>query len=145
MDFCAGIGAGRIGLQKAGFQCRACAEIDPKAHLTYQTFFGSGEQNFGDLMNIRPETLPDFDLLLAGFPCQSFSLAGKRLGLDDPRGKIVHGIAQILKAKNIKYFLLENVRGLVNHDGGKTMRHILNLLDKAGYHVRRKVLNTNDF
>jgi DNA (cytosine-5)-methyltransferase 1 len=96
-------------------------------------------------MKINSDDLPDFDLLIAGFPCQSFSIVGKRRGMEDPRGQIIRGITKILKAKNTKYFILENVKGLVNHNKGQTMKSILQMLDDAGYMVQWKVINTLDY
>ncbi|GHW02293.1 cytosine-specific methyltransferase [candidate division SR1 bacterium] len=145
MDFCAGIGCGRLGLEQAGFQCIAYSEIDPKAEYTYKTFFGNKEQNFGNLMKINPDNLPDFDLLIAGFPCQTFSVMGQRKGMEDPRGQVILGIKRILQQKKTKYFILENVKGLVNHNGGKTLKDILEMLDETGYYVKRQVLNTKDY
>jgi DNA (cytosine-5)-methyltransferase 1 len=83
MDFCAGIGAGRLGLETLGSNCVAFSEIDKKAEVTYREFFGVEEKNFGDLMKINPSLLPDFDLLIAGFPCQAFSVIGQRGGMND--------------------------------------------------------------
>jgi DNA (cytosine-5)-methyltransferase 1 len=82
-------------------------------------------------MKINPDDLPDFDLLIAGFPCQTFSIVGQRRGMEDPRGQIITGIIKILKAKHTKYFILENVKGLVNHHQGKTMKNILQMLNEA--------------
>ncbi|MBC7817969.1 MAG: DNA (cytosine-5-)-methyltransferase [Planctomycetaceae bacterium] len=144
-DFCAGIGAGRLALDRLGGRCVGFSEIDRKAELTYRLFYGEGERNFGDLMKIEPETLPDFDFLIAGFPCQSFSIVGKRAGLRDTRGRIILGLARILRAKRVPYFLLENVKGLVNHNQGRTLRRITQLLDEVGYSVSWRVLNSKDY
>jgi len=145
MDFCAGIGAGRIGLEKVGLQCVAFSEIDEKAEKTYRYFFGENEENYGDLTKIDPKDLPDFELLIAGFPCQTFSVVGKRQGFEDERGQIIYSLINILKEKKIPYFILENVKGLVNHNHGKTFKKILTDLDAAGYNVSYKVLNSIDF
>jgi len=145
MDFCAGIGAGRLGLANTGMQCVAFSEISKSAEKTYRLFFGEEEKNFGDLMKIDPTTLPEFDLMIAGFPCQTFSVIGQRKGFEDDRGQVIYGLINILVAKKIKYFILENVKGLVNHDNGRTLKIILKDLEEAGYNVSYKVLNSLDF
>jgi len=145
MDFCAWIGCGRLGLELAWFQCVWFSEINSKAEETYRTFFWKEERNYWDLMKIKPNDLPDFDLLIAGFPCQTFSVIGQRKGMEDPRWQVIFWIRNILKAKNIKYFILENVKWLVNHEWGKTLESIIELLDEAGYYVTQKVLNTKDY
>ena len=145
VDFCAGIGAGRLGLQNLGLSCVGFSEIDKYAERTYREFFGQEEKNHGDLMKINANDLPDFDLMIAGFPCQSFSVIGQRKGMDDHRGQIIYGLIKIMNAKNLPYFILENVKGLVNHEGGKTLKVILEELDKAGYRVYHRVLNSLDY
>lgn len=145
MDFCAGIGGGRIGLSNNGLECVAYSEIDEYPNITYKLFFGDKESNYGDLMKIDTKSLPDFDLLIGGFPCQTFSIVGKREGFDDNRGLIIYGLLKILKEKNIPYFILENVKGLTNHNKGTTLRTILSLIDDAGYHVYYRVLNSINY
>ena len=145
VDFCAGIGAGRLGLQNLGLSCVGFSEIDNYAERTYREFFGQEEKNHGDLMKVNPADLPDFDLMIAGFPCQSFSVIGQRKGMNDHRGQIIYGLIKIMNAKNLPYFILENVKGLVNHEGGKTLKVILEELDKAGYKVYYQVLNSLDY
>lgn len=145
MDFCAGIGSGRLGLEKSGLCCVGFSEIDKKAENTYKLLFGNKEKNYGDLMTVDTEKLPDFDLLLAGFPCQTFSVVGQRKGLNDDRGQIIYGLIKILKEKNVPYFILENVKGLVNHNKGQTLTLILSELENAGYKVFHKVLNSSDY
>lgn len=145
IDFCAGIGAGRLGLQNLGLSCVGFSEIDKHAERTYREFFGQEEINHGDLMKVKPENLPDFDLMIAGFPCQSFSVIGQRKGMNDHRGQIIYGLIKIMNAKNLPYFILENVKGLVNHEGGKTLKIILEELDKAGYKVYHRVLSSLDY
>ena len=145
MDFCAGIGAGRLGLQNLGMECVAFSEIDKKAEKTYRLLFGEDEKNYGDLMKIKTSELPDFDVMIAGFPCQTFSVIGQRKGMTDERGQIIYGLIKILKDKKIKYFILENVKGLTNHDGGNSLKVILKELDDAGYKVTYKVLNSIDY
>lgn len=142
MDFCAGIGGGRLGLEKIGLQCVAYSEIDKKTSKTYELMYGTSEKNFGDLMKIDINTLPDFDLMIAGFPCQTFSVIGQRKGLDDHRGQVIYGLSKILREKKIKYFILENVKGLVNHDRGNSIKEILRELTDSGYEVKWRVLNS---
>ncbi len=126
--------------------CLGYSEIDKDAEITYKHFFGSGEKNFGDLMKINPDDLPDFDFMVGGFPCQTFSIIGTRCGLEDKeRGQIIYGLINLLKAKDVKYFILENVKGLVSHDKGNTLKTVLELLDSAGYKVNHKILNSLDF
>lgn len=145
IDFCAGIGAGRLGLEKNGMRCLGFSEIDKQAEQTYRTFFGDDETNFGDLTKIETAKLPDFDFLIAGFPCQTFSVIGQRRGMGDSRGQIIFHLAEILKQKHIKFFLLENVKGLVNHDNGNSLKVILKTLDNAGYLVKWQVLNSVNY
>ena len=126
--------------------CLGFSEIDRDAEVTYRDFFGQDEVNYGDLMQIKLDELPDFDFMVGGFPCQTFSIIGSRCGLDDKeRGQVIYGLVKILKAKNIKYFILENVKGLMNHDQGRTLKVVLELLDNAGYRVYHEVLNSLDF
>lgn len=141
MDFCAGIGGGRLGLELNQMQCLGHSEIDINPAHTYKLFFND-ENNYGDLMKIDIPKLPDFNLLIAGFPCQTFSIIGNRKGMEDERGTVIYGIATILQEKNIPYFILENVKGLVNHNKGKTLKSILTLLDEIGYDVKYKVIDS---
>ncbi|RIV16890.1 DNA (cytosine-5-)-methyltransferase [Mycoplasmopsis gallopavonis] len=143
-DFCAGIGAGRLGLEQNNLECVGHSEIDDHANLTYTTFFND-HNNYGDLTKIDAKNLPDFDFLIAGFPCQTFSIAGKRGGFEDERGQIIYFLINIMKQKEVKYFILENVKGLVNHDKGHTFKVIRSELQKAGYTIFYKVLNSLDF
>ena len=145
MDFCAGIGAGRLGLEKNGLSCVGFSEIDKQAEITYRKFFGEDEINHGDLTKIDPKKLPDFEMMIAGFPCQTFSVIGQRKGMGDERGQIIFSLIKIMLAKNLKYFILENVKGLTNHDNGNSFKVILQELEKAGYKVFYQVLNSVDY
>lgn len=145
MDFCAGIGGGRLGLTNNGLECVAYSEIDKDAAATYTVFYGTQEKNYGDLMKIDTATLPDFDLMIGGFPCQTFSVIGKQQGFDDERGQVIFGLMKILKEKNVKYFILENVKGFVSHDNGNALKTVLSEFDKLGYDVSWKVLNSINF
>ncbi len=147
IDFCAGIGGGRLGLELNGFQCIGYSEIDKNAVKTYKKLHNTeNEINFGDITQINPVLLPNFDLLIAGFPCQTFSIVGKREGLkNNKEGQIIYYLADILRIKQPQYFILENVKGLVNHNGGKTFQEVLKLLEYAGYNVYFDVINSINF
>ena len=124
--------------------CVGYSEIDKYAIQIYQKQF-KGHKNYGDATKIKPETLPDFDMLCGGFPCQSFSIAGKRGGFNDTRGTLFFDIARIVKVKRPKILFLENVKGLLNHNKGETFRVILQTLDELGYDVQWQVLNSKNF
>lgn len=145
IDFCAGIGGGRIGLENLGMKCIGFSEIAPSYIKTYRMFFGNDEPNYGNLMKINPKELPDFDLMIAGFPCQPFSVIGPRTGMRDRRGQIIFGLIDIMTGKNLKYFILENVKGLLNHGDGRTLKIIVEELEKAGYKVFWKLINSVNY
>ncbi|MBM3252316.1 MAG: DNA (cytosine-5-)-methyltransferase, partial [Candidatus Omnitrophica bacterium] len=142
IDFCAGIGGGRIGLERLEMRCVGFSEIDRASIKTYREFFGEDEPNYGNLMKLNPDDLPDFDLMIAGFPCQTFSVIGPRTGMKDHRGLIIFGLIDIMLGKNLKYFILENVKGLLNHGSGESLNVILRELDKAGYKVFWKLVSS---
>lgn len=147
-DMFAGIGGFRAGLERAGgFTCIGHSEIDKHAHRAYQNMYNIDpkEVYYEDARTIHAEEMPDFDLLCAGFPCQSFSVAGKRRGFHDARGTLFFDIARVLKAKQPAFFLLENVPGLLNHDEGRTFTAILGTLSELGYFVEWKVINSKFF
>ena len=123
--------------------CIGYSEIDKYAVQVYQSHF-SNHKNYGDITTINTATLPDFDFLCGGFPCQSFSIAGKRGGFSDTRGTLFFEIARILKAKQPRRFLLENVKGLLSHDNGQTFRTIISTLDELGYDCQWQVLNSKN-
>lgn len=143
-DFCAGIGGGRLGLELNGMDCVGHCEIDAKTAETYARFYGD-DRNYGDLTTVDANQLPDFDVMIAGFPCQTFSIVGKRAGFEDDRGLVIYALIDIMKKKKVKYFLLENVKGLVNHDKGRTFQIIQELLAEAGYNIYFQVLNSCDY
>ena len=144
IDFCSGIGAGRLGLELLGLTCVAHSEINIDSDFTYQKFFNDN-RNLGDLTVLNYDEIPASDILIAGFPCQTFSIVGNRAGFGDNRGQIIYYLKDILVNKNIPYFIFENVKGLVNHDKGNTLDTIIKLLDNAGYAVSYKVLNSIDY
>lgn len=150
IDLFAGIGGIRLGfeiaLKEAGYnsKCVFSSEFDNDACMTYEANFG--EYPSGDITKIEAKSIPDFDVLLAGFPCQSFSIIGKQEGFaNETCGTLFFDIERILKEKKPKAFLLENVRNLVAHDGGNTFRVIIKHLKQLGYNVYSKVLNALDF
>lgn len=124
--------------------CVGYSEIDKHAIATYERNF-NGHRNYGDATKINPSELPDFDLLVGGFPCQAFSIAGKRAGFNDTRGTLFFDIARILAEKRPRHLVLENVKGLLSHDSGKTFQTILGVLSDLGYRVEWQVLNSKDF
>jgi len=145
-DLFSGIGGFRIGLERVGFIPVGFCEIDEYATKLYKAYFNTNEEKyFKDATKIRTEEMPDFDILCAGFPCQSFSIAGRRKGFDDERGTMFFEIIRILKDKRPRYFIFENVKGLLNHDGGKTFQRMLKLLSDIGYTVQWQLLNSKFF
>lgn len=145
-DFCSGIGGGRLGLENAGLNSVGYSDTSRLSVLTYKQLFNTeNEKNFGNLKRIKTENLPDFDLLIAGFPCQTFSVMGRKAGFDDARGQIIFHLARILKETQPTCFILENVRGLVTHDKGETLKIILNELNESGYNVIYKVLTSIEY
>lgn len=147
IDLFSGIGGFREGLSRAGgFVCVGHCEIDKYADQSYRALFDTkGEWFREDVRDADPNDMPDFDLICGGFPCQSFSIAGNRGGFQDPRGTLFFEIARLTAAKRPAYLLLENVPGLLNHDGGRTFAAILHTLDGLGYGVEWQVLNSKDF
>lgn len=143
IDLFAGIGGIRIPFDELGCQCVFSSEWDAKACDTYEANFG--ERPCGDITKIAAKDIPHHDILLAGFPCQAFSIMGKMKGFEDTRGTMFFEVARILKYHQPKAVLLENVKQLVSHDGGRTFKVILRVLDDLGYHVKWKVLNALDF
>ena len=142
-----GIGGFRAGLEKVnGMKCIGHCEIDKYADKSYRSVFDTtGEVYFNDATKIDPKDTPDFDLLCAGFPCQSFSVAGKRGGFEDSRGTLFFEIARILQERQPKYFLLENVPGLFSHNKGEAFTLILRTLSELGYGIEWQLLNSANF
>lgn len=145
IDLFAGIGGIRLGFEQTKrIENLFSSEIDPFACVTYKENFG--ENPFCDITKIKENELPDFDILLAGFPCQAFSIAGKRCGFEDTRGTLFFDVARIIKEKKPQAFLLENVKGLTHHDKGRTLQAILNVLRQdLGYTVYTQLLNAKDY
>lgn len=158
LELFAGIGGFRAAIERASrlntitSECVGYSEIDPNAVKTYKANFGVNESELelGDIESLdttaKIRKLPSFDVLLAGFPCQPFSLMGEKEGFADSRGTLFFQIAKILEIKQPEFFLLENVRGLKTHDGGRTFERIMEILTKdLGYHVRPELFNSIDF
>lgn len=143
IDLFAGIGGIRIPFGELGGKCVFSSEWDRAAKRTYTCNFG--DVPFGDITKISAGFIPAHDVLLAGFPCQAFSIIGKMKGFGDTRGTMFFEVARILDYHHPKAILLENVKQLVGHDGGKTFKVILDTLSSLGYHVKWKVLNALDF
>lgn len=144
IDLFAGIGGIRLGFEAAGGECVFSSEFDEAACDAYEANFG--ERPAGDIRKIDAKEIPDFDVLLAGFPCQAFSIIGKRDGFaNETCGTLFFEIERILKEKKPAAFLLENVRNLTAHAKGETFAIIKNHLEALGYHIRAKVLNALDF
>ena len=145
IDLFAGIGGMRIAFQKLNGQCVFSSEWDNQAKTTYSTNFG--EVPYGDITKINEDEIPKHNVLVAGFPCQAFSIAGHKSGFEDTRGTLFFDVARIIKSRKPDAFLLENVKGLVGHDKGKTLEVILRTLrEDLGYFVPEpRVMNARDF
>jgi DNA (cytosine-5)-methyltransferase 1 len=144
IDLFAGIGGIRIGFESVGGKCVFSSEWDEQAAKTYEANFG--EKPSGDITKIKASEIPDFDILLAGFPCQPFSIIGDKEGFDhETQGTLFFDVERILSEKMPTAFLLENVRNLIAHDNGNTFKIILKRLQSLGYNVHSKILNALDF
>lgn len=151
-DLFAGIGGFHLAFERAGAETVFVSEWDKYARLTYETNFKSispavfeGENFAGDITKVVPESIPDVDIVTGGFPCQPFSLAGKRGGFEDTRGTLFFTVANIIRVKQPEAFFLENVRGLLSHDGGKTFNTIQNAIHDLGYSFHWKIIRASDF
>jgi len=143
IDLFAGIGGFRLAFDQASYKCVFSCEIDANCQDVYKNNFG--ETPFPDITNVDVESIPDFEVLTAGFPCQPFSICGKRRGFEDTRGTLFFHICRILEAKQPAFAVLENVKYLIHHDGGKTLKVILDSLESLGYYVNYSLLNAKDF
>ncbi len=143
IDLFAGIGGMRIPFKYMGGECVFSSEIDPSCQKIYDLNYG--EKPEGDITCIAPESIPDHDILLAGFPCQAFSIIGRQNGFSDSRGVLFFYIENILREKKPAAFLLENVKRLRSHDEGRTFQIIQQKLIDLGYHIHSNVLNSLDF
>lgn len=144
IDLFAGIGGIRLGFESVGGHCVFSSEFDEDACTTYEANFG--EHPSGDITKIEAKDIPDFDILLGGFPCQAFSIIGKKEGFaNETCGTLFFDIERILKEKRPPAFMLENVRNLTAHDNGNTFRTIKEHLEAIGYNVYSKVLNALEY
>ncbi len=142
IDLFAGVGGTRLGMERAGHECVWSCEIDKWCQAVYRHHWGQVEA--GDARRVDPATIPDFDVLCAGFPCQSFSLAGKRGGFEDARGTLFYEICRIARAKRPQMLLLENVKGLLSADDRLAFKVVLESLGELGYDVEWQVLNSKN-
>jgi len=145
IDLFAGVGGFRVGINKAhpDWECVYSNEYDKYANSVYKKHYERCDDR--DIRTVKTEEIPDHDLLVGGFPCQAFSMAGKRRGFEDTRGTLFFEIARIAKQKQPRLLLLENVKGLLSHDSGNTFKTILRSLDELGYDCQWQVLNSKDF
>lgn len=142
-DFCSGIGGGRLGLEKCGLKCVGHSDTSRLSDSTYMQIFDTcHDKNYGNLKKLNKDNLPEFDLLIAGFPCQTFSVIGRKAGFNDDRGQIIFHLIRILSEVRPKCFILENVRGLVTHDKGQTIKTILKEFENIDYQVSYKVITS---
>nr|WP_295589764.1 DNA cytosine methyltransferase [uncultured Streptococcus sp.] len=149
LDLFAGIGGFRLGMESAGHECIGFCEIDKFARASYKAIHNTeGEIELHDITAVSDESIRGFgsvDIICGGFPCQAFSIAGNRRGFEDTRGSLFFEIARFASILRPKYLFLENVKGLLNHDGGATFETILGALDELGYNVEWQVLNSKNF
>lgn len=149
LDLFAGIGGFRLGMESAGHECIGFCEIDKFARASYKAIHNTeGEIELHDITSVSDESIRGIgsvDIICGGFPCQAFSIAGNRRGFEDTRGTLFFEIARFVSILRPKYLFLENVRGLLNHDGGATFETIIRTLDELGYDVEWQVLNSKNF
>lgn len=146
LDLCSGIGGGRLGLEQAGLKSIGYSDTNKLAVRTYTLMHDTtDEPYYSNLKEIEIEKLLPYDMLIAGFPCQTFSVIGRKEGFFDDRGQIIFYLARILEKTQPKCFLLENVKGLVTHDKGKTIKIIINELNRIGYDVTYNVLTSLEY
>ena len=142
IDLFSGIGGFRLGLERNGFKCVWSCENNKWSNMVYDYQFGGKNNETRDIRNVDKRNIPDHDILCAGFPCQSFSIAGKRKGFNDPRGTLFFEICKIARIKRPPFLLLENVKGLLSHERGRTFGIILNSLEELGYEVEWQVIDS---
>jgi len=144
LDLFAGVGGVRLGFEKAGFKTVFANDFDKSCKLTYDLNFSRAKLVTEDINKLKIEEFPEFDILLAGFPCQAFSIAGYQKGFKDNKGggNLFFKIAEILESRKPKAIFLENVKNLKSHDNGKTFKVIKETLEKLGYYIKSKVLNS---
>ena len=143
IDLFSGLGGFRIALESLGAKCVYASEIDKSVQKVYQKNFG--DIPYGDITKINEFSIPNHDILCAGFPCQAFSISGKQKGFDDGRGTLFFDVARIVRAKNPKVVFMENVKNFATHDGGKTLKTVQETMQSLGYSFFQKVLNAADY
>lgn len=143
-DFFAGIGGFRLGMEDAGHECVGHCEIDKYANLSYKAMHNPKESEafFEDVRTINYEDIPECEVYCFGFPCQSFSITGKRGGFNDTRGTLFFEVMRLAKERKPRILFAENVKGLLSHDGGATFRTIINTMDELGYSVEWQLINS---
>lgn len=142
-DFCSGIGGGRLGLENCGLNCVGHSDTSRLSDTTYMQMFDTcNDKNYGNLKKLNGNDLPKYDLLIAGFPCQTFSVIGQKAGFNDDRGQIIFQLIRLLDESRPKCFILENVKGLVTHDKGQTIKTIMKEFENIDYHVSYKVFTS---
>lgn len=145
IDLFAGIGGMRLGFESAGAECVLTCEINEAAMITYKANYSPGIEHVyaENILTLRSSDIPSHDILVAGFPCQPYSIAGLRKGLKDERGgDIFLAILRILRDKSPAAFMLENVKGMINHENGETFKFMLKSLSECGYHIDHQILNS---
>lgn len=150
IDLFSGIGGFRLGMESVGHECIGFCEIDKFARKSYKSIFQTeGEIEFHDIRDVSDAEFKKLrgkvDIICGGFPCQAFSIAGRRLGFEDTRGTLFFEIARAAKQIQPRFLFLENVKGLLNHDKGRTFTTILTTLDELGFDVEWQLLNSKDF
>lgn len=143
IDLFAGLGGFRLALESLGARCVYSNEWDIPAQDVYYKNFGDIPE--GDITKVDETTIPDHDILCAGFPCQAFSISGKQRGFDDSRGTLFFDVARIVKEKKPKIVFMENVKNFATHDGGKTLSTVKNTMEELGYTFNQRVLNSVDY
>ena len=146
-DFFAGIGGFRLGMEMAGHECVGHCEIDKYADMSYRAMHNpkDSEVFFNDIRTINPSDMPECEVYCFGFPCQAFSLAGKRRGFEDTRGTLFFEVMRLAKERHPQILFAENVKGLLNHDKGRTFGTIIRAMDELGYDVEWQLLNSKYF
>ena len=143
IDLFAGLGGFRIALESLGAKCVYSNEWDKQAQRVYQKNFGSLPDD--DITKVNEDTIPDHDILCAGFPCQAFSISGKQKGFEDSRGTLFFDVARIVRAKKPKIVFMENVKNFAMHDNGRTLHIVQSIMEELGYTFYQKVLNAVDY
>ena len=143
IDLFAGLGGFRIALESLGAKCVYSNEWDIPAQEVYYENFGDVPE--GDITKVDETTIPDHDILCAGFPCQAFSISGNQRGFEDSRGTLFFDVARIVKEKKPKIVFMENVKNFATHDGGKTLEVVKGTMEELGYTFNQRVLNSVDY